>query len=211
MHESAYREDWGVRPIPGDPKAGSNEFIRGWNSMNSETNKNLNVIASAGLALGGVFGLVGTFVGQANLRNIAWEIDGLGLIMATSLLAIKFFRKGCDAIAAGFLVFAIGEAVMLSGMAAGLAASVPAFAAGTALWATAMLLISFPREFSLWVRLVGFVASVLFFVTATEIFWGEPLTPLSSPLPFFGYPFLVITFVGWIWSLLKESRLEKAV
>jgi hypothetical protein len=177
--------------------------------MHLEANKNLNVIASVGLALGAVFGLAGTFVGQANLRNIAWEIDGLGLIMATSLLAIKFFRKGCDAIAAGFLVFAIGESVMLSGQAAGLAGSAPAFAAGTALWATAILMISIPEEFSLWVRLVGFVASVLFYVTATEIFWGQSLTPLSSPLPFFAYPFLVITFTGWIWTLMKESSVAR--
>jgi hypothetical protein len=179
--------------------------------MNTESGKNLNIIASVGLALGAVFGLVGTFVGQANLRNMAWEIDSLGLIVATSLLAIKFFRKGCDAIAAGFLVFAIGEAVMLSGMAAGLEGSAPSFAAGTALWASAMLLISFPREFSLWVRLAGFVASILFFVTATEIFWGQPLTPLSSPLPFFAYPLLVITFVGWIWTLLRENRFARMV
>jgi hypothetical protein len=48
-----------------------------------------------------------------------------------------------------------------------------------------------------------------FFVTATEIFWGKPLTPLSSPLPFFGYPFLVITFVGWIWTLLRETGSRK--
>ena len=177
--------------------------------MNPDRSKNLNVVASVGLALGGVFGLAGTFAGQANLRNLAWEIDGLGLIVATSLLAIKFFRKGCDSIAAGFLVFAIGESVMLSGMAAGLEGSVPAFAAGTALWATAMLLISFPRELSLWVRLAGFIASILFLVTATEIFWGRPLTPLSSPLPFFGYPFLVLTFVGWIWTMLNENKSGK--
>jgi hypothetical protein len=179
--------------------------------MNPEANRNLNLVASVGLALGAVFGLAGTFVGQANLRNIAWEIDSLCLILATSLLAIKFFRKGCDAIAAGFLVFAIGEAVMLSGQAAGLEGSVPSFAAGTALWATAMMLISFPREFSVWVRLVGFVSFVLFFVTATKIFWGEPLTPLSSPLPFFAYPFLVITLGGWIWTLLRENRFTKTV
>lgn len=173
--------------------------------MNLEANKNLNVVASVGLALGAVFGMAGTFAGQANLRSIAWEIDGLGLIVATSLLAIKFFRRGCDAVAAGFLVFAIGEAVMLSGQAAGLVGSVPAFAAGTTLWATALLLISIPEEFSLWVRLVGVVASVLFYFTGTEIFWGRPLTPLSSPLPFFGYPFLVITFIGWIWALWREK------
>jgi hypothetical protein len=176
--------------------------------MNTNKSASLNILASVGLALGGVFGLAGTYAGQTSLRNIAWEIDGLGLIMATSLLAIKFFRKGCDAMAAGFLVFAIGESVMLSGMAAGLEGSVPAFAAGTALWATAMLLIHFPPVFSLWVRLIGFVSSILFFITATKIFWGQALTPLSIPLPFYGYPFLVITFIGWIWTLLRENRFE---
>ena len=171
--------------------------------------RNVNVAASVGLALGAVFGLAGTFVGQANLRNLAWEIDSLGLIAATSLLAIKFFRKGCDAIAAGFLVFAIGESVMLSGMAAGLEGSAPAFAAGTALWAVGILLVSAPKEFSMWVRVAGFAASAVFFTTATEIFWGQPLTPLSSPLPFFAYPLLVLTFVGWIWTLLRENRLAQ--
>jgi len=178
--------------------------------MNSEAKKNLNGIASVGLALGAVFGMAGTFVGQANLRNIAWEIDGLGVIVATSLLAIKYFRKGCDAIAAGFLIFAIGESVMLSGQAAGLAGSAPAFAAGTALWATSILMISVPEELPLWVRLVGFVASGLFYVTATEIFWGRSLTSLSSPLPFFAYPFLAITFIGWIWTLMKESSVARS-
>lgn len=177
--------------------------------MSTDTNKNLNVVSSAGLALGIVFGMAGTFISQANLRNIAWEIDGLGLIVATGLLAIKFSRKGAEAVAAGFLVFAIGESVMLSGMAAGLEGSVPAFAAGTALWATAMLLVSIPREFSLWVRIAGVVASALFLLTATEIFWGAPLTPLSSPLPFFAYPFLVLTFAGWIWTLLRENKVAK--
>src|SRR5579863_3920303 len=158
---------------------------------NADSSRRLNAVACLGLTLGGVFGLAGSFVGAANIRSLAWEIDGLGLIVATVLLAIKFFRKGCDAIAAGFLIFAIGESVMLGGMAAGLEGSSPAFAAGTALWATALLLISLPEEFPDWVRFVGIVACVLFIVTATEIFWGRPLNPLSQPLPFFGYPFLV--------------------
>lgn len=174
--------------------------------MNANTNKKLNVITSIGLALGGAFGMAGTFVGQANFRNISWAIDGLGLIVATSLLTIKYFRKGCDFIAAGFLVFAIGESVMLAGTASGLAASAPSFAAGTSMWATAILVVSIPAEFSLWVRLIGFIASALFYVTATKIFWGAPITPLSSPLPFFAYPFLVLTFVGWIVMLLTENN-----
>lgn len=37
-----------------------------------------------------------------------------------------------------------------------------------------------------------------------KIFWGEPLLPTSAPLPFYAYPFLVMTLISWIWSLLRE-------
>lgn len=118
------------------------------------TPRRLNIVAAIGLALGAVFGLAGTMVKQSNLQNTSWGIDSVGLVMATSLLTLKFFRKGNDFVAAGFLVFAIGESVMLSGTAAGLIGSVPSFAAGTALWAAALLLISIPKEFAIGVRLL---------------------------------------------------------
>jgi hypothetical protein len=114
-------------------------------------------------------------------------------------------------VAAGFLVFAIGESVMLSGTAAGLVGSVPAFAAGTALWAAALLLISIPKEFAGWVRLVGIATAILFATNAARIYWGEQLLPTSSPLPFFAYPFLVITFIGWIWALLSENNSMRSI
>jgi hypothetical protein len=104
------------------------------------------------------------------------------------------------------LVFAIAEAVIMSGTAAGLAASVPSFAAGTALWATALLLISIPKNFAMPVRLLGLASAILFSIVAAKIFWGEQVLPTSAPLPFYAYPFLVMTFVGWIWSLLREAR-----
>jgi hypothetical protein len=173
--------------------------------MTSPANRTLNLTAAAGLALGAVFGMAGTFVTQDYVRSAAWAIDGAGLVMAASLLSMKYFRKGNDFVAAGFLVFALGEGVMLSGTAGNLADSVPSFAAGTALWATSLLLISLPREFATGVRLIGIFASVLFFVTSGQIFWGAQLYPTSSPLPFFAYPFLVLTFIGWIWSLLRET------
>jgi hypothetical protein len=164
-----------------------------------------NVVAAVGLGLGTVFGLAGSVVTPSSLRNISWEIDSLGLVVAATLLTLKFFRMGKDFVAAGFLVFAIGEAVMLSGTAGGLAGSVPAFAAGSALWAISLLLISIPREFPVLVRLVGIASSILFAITATRIFWGDQLFPISLPLPFFAYPFLILTFIGWIWTLLKEA------
>jgi hypothetical protein len=164
----------------------------------------LNRIACLGLALGGVFGMAGSMVAAANLRAAFWALDAVGLVVATSILALSYLRQEKQSVAAGFLVFAIGEGVMLSGTAASLDASVPAFAAGTALWSAALLLTSAPKEFALWTRLTGFVAAILFAVTAGQIFWGVALTPITRPLPMLGYPFLVLTFAGWIWTLLKD-------
>jgi hypothetical protein len=45
----------------------------------------------------------------------------------------------------------------------------------------------------------GTVAALLFAVTAARIFQGGGLTPLSTPLPFYAYPFLAATLLGWAW------------
>lgn len=164
------------------------------------------MVAAAGLAIGAVFGLAGTVVAHAPLRQVFWALDGVGLIVATVLLAVRFLRRGNDCVAAGFLVFALGESLLVSGTAAGLAGSVPSFAGGTALWAAALLLTSIPDEFATWVRVVGVVAAMLFLVVAGRIFWGEPLLPTSTPLPFFAYPFLVLTLIGWILNVVTDAR-----
>jgi hypothetical protein len=52
---------------------------------------------------------------------------------------------------------------------------------------------------------VAVIGSVLFAVTSARIFWGGQIFPTSRPLPFYAYPFLVLTFVGWIIKLLKAS------
>ena len=133
------------------------------------------------------------------------SLDSVGLVMATALLALKYFRLGADIVAGGFLVFAIGEGVLLSGTAAGPAGSVPAFAAGTALWAAGLALVSGPRLFPTWLRLLGVVAAALFALTALRIYAGESLHPTESPLPFFAYPFLVATLFGWAWTVTRGS------
>jgi hypothetical protein len=91
------------------------------------SNKGLRVLASVGLAVGGVFGMAGTFAPSASLRGLVWGIDGVGLIMAGALLTLAFYRKGQDLVASGFLVFVVGEGLVLSGAAMDLAASVPSF------------------------------------------------------------------------------------
>jgi hypothetical protein len=165
----------------------------------------LNVIAAIGLALGGLFGMLGTMVPARNLQSASWAIDGVGVVVGTTLLALKLFRKGSDLVAAGLLVFTIGESVMLAGTAATLAESVPTFASGTALWSAGLLLTSAPKEFAAWIRGAGLIAAALFAATSGTIFWGAQTLPTARPLPFFAYPFLVLTFIGWIWTLLKST------
>jgi len=164
----------------------------------------INAIAVIGLALGGALGLAGAMVPQPNIQAVLWAIDASGLVMAAAVLALKYFRAGNDIVAAGFFIFAIGEGVLLSGTAAGPAGSIPAFAAGTALWATALLLISVPKLFALPIRVLGLASAILFAITTMRIFWGEQLLPTATPLPTYAYPLLVATIIGWIWTLLRE-------
>jgi hypothetical protein len=172
--------------------------------MKTGSDRRLDVVAAIGLGIGALFGLAGTFISQPDLQSLVWGIDGVGLMIATSLLTLRFFRKGNDLGAAGFLVFAIGQAMIILSAPMGLEPGVPAFGTGVALWATALAMISIPNEFPLPVRLVGMVAALLFVVVAVQIFLGTQLLPTSSPLPFFAYPVFVLTLVGWIWALLKR-------
>lgn len=166
----------------------------------------LDIVAAIGLAIGGAFGLAGTFVGGDALRETLWTIDGVALVVATALLTMKYQRLGNDCVAAGFLTFLAGESLLLAGNAAGLQASVPSYVGGISLWAAALVMVSAPKTFALWMRLTAAVAAVLFVASVGLILWGSPLLPTSSPLPAAGYPFLVLTFVGWIWTLLRPGR-----
>ena len=168
--------------------------------------KPLKVMVLAGLFLGAVLGMAGTLVSSPVLRDEFWAIDSTALVASTVVLALYFFRQGSDAVAAGFLVYAIGEAVMLGGTASPLAASVPAFAAGTALWAAGLALTSGPAVMPIWSRCSGAVAAMLFGFTSLRIFAGVPMTPLSKPFPYFAYPFLVLTFAGWFWKAATASE-----
>lgn len=166
----------------------------------------LRIVPAIGLVIGGVLGMAGTMVTQQNVRALAWSIDGTALILATCLLALRYFRKGNDIVAAGFLVYAIGEGVMLGGTAGTLEASVPSFAAGAAMWSAALLLTGIPSEFPVWARLASVVGAILFAITSARIFWGELILPIAKPLPYFAYPFLVLSFAGWIWTLFRADE-----
>ena len=167
------------------------------------------ITASIGLFIGGIFGTIGSFVTSASFRNLAWSIDGVGLILASALLTIYYFRKGLDATASGFLIFAIGEGLILSSSGMDLDSNVSSFGAGTSLWATSLFIISFQKVYPFFIRCTGLLSAILFSVTAVQIYTAQPLNALTKPLPFYAYPIFVITIFGWAWTLLNKPSLKQ--
>lgn len=163
-------------------------------------------IASVGLIIGGILGMAGSFAPSAPLRSLAWGIDGTGLVLASSLLTIYYFRHGYDAAAAGFLIFGIGEGVILSGSEINPETSIASFGAGTILWAASLALISMQRIFPMLIRCTGLIAAGLFSIVAVLIFTGHSINSLTAPLPFYAYPFFAVTIFGWAWVLLKTKE-----
>jgi hypothetical protein len=167
--------------------------------------RHAQLVAPCGLVVGAVLGMAGTFAPSASLRGLLWGVDGIALIIATALLTIHHSRRGNDVVAAGFLVFVVGETLILAGAAMDLVASGPLFAAGVGLWAASLALVSAPNVMPAWLRAVAVVAALLFAVVAVQVFMGRALTPLSQPLPFFAYPFLAVTLFGWAWVHYRNA------
>ena len=159
----------------------------------------LHSFTAASLVVGGISGMAGSF-SSAAVRGIAWGLDGTALVLGTALLAVHHTKRGHEQLGAGFLVFVAGQTLVVSGSAMELSASSPIFAAGVGLWAAALAMISASSLMPVLARVTGFIASVLFAATALQTYGGAGLTPLSKPLPFFAYPFLVLTLFGWAWK-----------
>jgi len=177
-----------------------NDFVRKENMSNERPSP----IAPICLVVGALLGFGGSFATSASLRGLAWGVDGTALVVGGAILAVHFIRRAQTLLAAGFLVFIAGGALVVSGSAMSLEASARSFAAGAALWAAALALISAPAVMPAAVRVLGFIAGLLFAVTALSTFAGRVLTPLSEPLPFFAYPFLVLTMCGWAWWCRRD-------
>ena len=163
------------------------------------------IIASTGLLIGCVLGMIGSMVPSDIVRNVLWAIDSCGLILAAALLTLFFSKKGHDVAAAGFLIFAIAESIVFFSCSGNLNDNIPVFGTGTCLWALSIVVISSQRLFPLFVRCTGIIAAVLFAVVAFLIFTGHPANALTKPLPFFAYPFYAVTLAGWSWTLLYRK------
>jgi hypothetical protein len=164
----------------------------------------LNLFAAVCLVVGGLLGMLGTF-SPSSVRDVAWGLDGTALVLGAALLAVHYVVRGHELLAAGFLVFVAGQTLVVSGSAMEPSASTPLFAAGAGLWAASLALISASTLMPVFVRVTGAIASIMFAATALQTYGGLALTPLSKPLPFFAYPFLVLTLFGWAWVHYRSS------
>lgn len=163
-------------------------------------------IASIGLIIGTVFGISGSiFTEPAVLQIILYEISSLALVSSTTFLGIKFLREKKDFIATGFFLFAIGEAVMTSGMPLGQIGGQPAFGAGIALYVPALLFISIPKVFPLVVRFTGLAACIPFTIVSAKIFLGQQVLS-TEPLPGAGYGLLSLTLLGLAISFWRKEK-----
>jgi hypothetical protein len=167
--------------------------------------KSIQLIAAIGLISGAVFGMTGSFVSSVSLRSLAWGIDGISLVVATALLTVFYFRKGSDITASGFLVFAIGQSLVLSSSGPALDTNVFIFGAGAGLWSTSLFLISSQKTYPVILRFTGAVAAILFAIVAVQVFMNQAINAGSKPFPFYAFPFFAFTILGWAWMLGKKA------
>ena len=166
----------------------------------------LLTVGAAALVIGALLGMAGSFAPSAELRGLLWGVDGTSLVVGTALLAVHHLRRGNDLLAAAFLVYMVGETLMVLGASMELSASASLLAGGTALWSASLALASASELMPLFVRATGAVTSLMFAATAIQNFSGGQLTPLSRPLPFFGFPFLAATLIGWAWVHGRQNH-----
>ena len=168
-------------------------------------NRTEKLIASTGLGIGAVFGISGSLYSEpVVLQSVLYEISSIGLVVAAALLTVKYIRRNNDLLATGFLVFAIGEAIMTVGIPLGPGAGIHAFAAGMALYVPALLFISIPKTYPTWTRVTGIAAIIPFGISASKVFMGGQIL-YTDPLPGIGYGLLVLTIIGWIWTIMKDE------
>jgi len=170
-----------------------------WNAAPTDTGR---WIAAAGLAVGIGLGIGGSMVDRQPTYTIAEHLSSVGLITATTLLAIRFGRAASWMVAAGFALLALAETIILSAPVS--AAGEATFASGVALYVPGLLLASLPREVPVWSRVAGALAAIPFAVHAGLSWLGQNPNP-GGPAATAGYILLSVAAIGWIVHVLRNA------
>ena len=178
----------------------------------TETSLSQRILIVVGLAIGAVLGFGGNFLPAGPSQNITYTLSSLGIITGSALLAAWIGGRGHTIVAVGFALLALAESISFSGIF--LVASAPSFpgaytfAAGVAIYAVALPLVSIPPAFPLWTRIVGTLAAIPFAAHALLWLLGRSPAP-SGLLATIGYVLLIATMVGWIITVLRSAPSSK--
>ncbi|GAB2651650.1 hypothetical protein [Kribbella swartbergensis] len=164
-------------------------------------------IVTAGLAVGGVLGFSGSFLGPGEVQDVLYAVSAVGLILAATLLAVEHASTGRRLAAAGFALLALGETRLLSPTDA--PGADVSFAAGVMLYAPGLLLIGLSSWAPRWARATGVAAAVFFAAHALAYFGGRTVDS-TGPLASIGYGLLTVTVAGWVITVLRSSGLWSA-
>jgi len=67
----------------------------------------LRVVAAAGLVIGAVLGMAGSFTSSPHLRSLAWGLDGIAIIVGCALLVAHHLRESTAQLAADTILDAL--------------------------------------------------------------------------------------------------------
>ena len=166
-------------------------------------------VISIGLLVGVVLGAVGGAVGRGTAQNALFALSSMGLVAAYVVLAIGHAHRRHTLTASGFVILAIGEALIATGDPSNAHGYSSAFAGGVMYYIPGLLLISLPEVMPLVVRLLGLLAALPWVVFAIQNWKGQ--APASdSTLATVGYLLLSATIIGWIVASARSSDTENA-
>lgn len=159
------------------------------------------LVAAAGVVAGAAFGLAGGFAPGGPIQDALYLVSSVGFVAGLVVLAFRSQAAAQTLHAAGFVVLALGEVAMMSGFnRAEDPNSAGAFAAGVALYAPGLLLVSLPRGHPIWCRLAGVLAALPFGFHAIARSAGVDLD-YQDVTAMVGYGLLTVAIAGWAWSL----------
>lgn len=162
-------------------------------------------VAGGGVLAGAAFGLAGGFAPIGPMQDVLYLVSSIGFVTGLVVFALASHAAERALPAAGFLVLALGEVAMMSGFNRAVDPnSSGAFAAGVALYAPGLLLVSLPRGHPIWSRVAGALAALPFGAHGILRSAGVDLDyqDLTASV---GYGLLSIAIAGWVWQLRAAS------
>lgn len=169
--------------------------------MSAET-----VVAGGGVLAGAGFGLAGGFAPVGPVQDVLYLLSSVGFVAGLVVLTLRSHETRRPLHAAGFLLLALGEVAMMSGFNRAADPNSPgAFAAGVALYAPGLLLVSLPRGYPMWARVAGALAALPFGAHGILRSAGIDLD-YQDLTAVVGYGLLSVAIAGWIWHLRGASE-----